>query len=150
MSTKNKIIGPVIALGLVLIGIFSFGLYPKNTSQPIKTSSQIPTQETSGVKVISTNPNPLENSVISPTQNIELSFNKPMVQDNSRLIIEPKASYNTQLSSDHKTLKIIPSKSFDLGKDYTLTIKSGYGSDTGEKTDSDIIFHFKTISYNGV
>src|SRR5437660_592543 len=126
MSLKQKIIGFLIALGLILIGIFTFGLYPKAASQA--PSQQSTNQESAGVKVVSTNLSPGDVSVISPTQSIEITFNKPMVQDNTRVSIDPKIGYKTDLSSDHKTLKVTPDKPFDLGKDYTLTIKSGYAS----------------------
>jgi hypothetical protein len=149
MSTKQKLLGAVIALALLLIGIFSMGLYNKSSSDTI-TNEQKDSQNVSGVKVVSTVPDNLDNGVVPPTSTIELTFNKPLVRDDTRIVLDPKTDYRTDLSSDHKTLKIIPGKSFDLGKDYTLTIKQGYGTDTGEKTDSDIIFHFKTVEYNGV
>ncbi len=149
MSTVQKIIALIIALGLILIGVFSFGLYPKTASQsPSPQQSQNP--NSSGVKVVSTNLSGGDVTVISPTQDLEITFNKSMVTDNTRIHIDPTVGYRTELSSDHKTIKIMPDKPFDLGNDYTLTIKSGYSTDSGEKLDSDQVFHFKTVSYNGV
>src|SRR5258708_309058 len=113
MSTVQKIIAVIIALGLILIGIFSFGLYPKTTSQSPSTQ-QSQSQDNSGVKVISTNLSGGDVSVISPTQNLEITFNKSMVTDNTRISIAPIVGYRTELSSDHKTIKIMPDKPFDL------------------------------------
>lgn len=146
--TKNRVISIIVAVGTVLIAVFAMGLYSKTPSTPPPPTKQ--TNQESGVKVVSTNLSEGDVSVISPTQDIEITFNKPMVQDNTRISMDPKIGYRTELSSDHKTIKIIPDKPFDLGKDYTLTIKSGYGTDTSEHLDSDQVFHFKTISYNGV
>ncbi len=150
MSSKNKIIGLIVSLALILIAVFSLGLYSKNNAPSLPPEIKTKTEDPTGVKVVSTNPESLEGKTIAPTQTLEITFNKPLVRDDTRIVLEPKASYTTDLSSDHKTLKIIPNKAFELGKDYTLTIKSGYGTDTGEKLDTDVIFRFKTITYTGV
>src|SRR5581483_11473106 len=117
MSLKQKIVAIVIALGLILIGIFTFGLYPKTVSAPISESHPTQAQpDNSGVKVVGGNISTNQVSTISPTQDLEVTFNKPMVQDNTRISIDPRVGYRTELSSDHHTIKIIPDKSFDLGK----------------------------------
>lgn len=148
MSQTQKIVAAIITvIGLILVAIFGQGLYHPN-SEPTVATENVSQADQSGVKVVSTNPATLDGATISPTQTLEITFNKPLVHDDTRVVVEPKADYRTDLSSDHKTLKIIPK--FNLGSSYTLTIKSGYGTDTGEKLDQDLNFHFDTISYNGV
>lgn len=146
---KNRILAVILTLGLILIAIFSKGLYSPNLPSALPDPS-VNLAEERVVRVVSTNPANLEGAIILPTQTIEITFNKPMVIDNPRVVLDPKADYSLEQSPDHKTLKITPKDSFGLGKSFTLTIKSGYGTDTGEKLDQDLIFHFKTISYNGV
>jgi hypothetical protein len=145
MTSKQKIIGAIVAIGLVFIAIFGQGLYKHNTAPQAVESSDA----NSGVKVVSTNPPNLDGATISPTQTIWIKFNKPMVRDNTRIVVEPQgADYKTDLSDDHKSIKIMAN--FQLGANYTITIKGGYGTDTGEHLDSDQVFHVQTISYNGV
>lgn len=147
MSNTQKIVSVVVAiLGIILVVIFGKGLYSPPSDPPIIEETEINSQ--AAVHVISTSPKSLDGATVSPTQTIEITFNKPLVRDDTRIIVEPKADYKTDLSPDHKTLKITPS--FELGKSYTLTIKSGYGTDTGEKLDQDLNFKLQTISYNGV
>lgn len=147
LSLKQKIIGIIVALGLILIAIFQRGLYQS------ESSNNPPTQEITQVKtprVLSTNPSPLEGAVITPTQEVEIIFNKPLVNDPARIIIEPSHKIRTELSSDHKTMKVIPIEPYTLGAGFTLTIKKDYGFDTGDKLPEDVIFHFRTINYSGV
>lgn len=148
--TRNQIIALVALLGAILVVVFTFGLYPKPATPPIETNNQQVKNPEPGVKVLGGNLSKDGTVVIAPTQALDITFNKPMVRDDARIILDPKVDYKVEISSDHKTIKIIPEKAFDLGKDYTLTIKSGYGTDTGEKLDTDLTFKFKTISYTGV
>lgn len=151
LSLKQKIIIAIVAIGLFLIAIFQRGLYQSGFSgnSPAQETNQEKTQiETP--KVISTNPSPLEGAVITPTQEVEIIFNKPLVNDPARIIIEPSHKIRTELSSDHKTMKVIPIEPYTLGGGYTFTIKKDHGFDTGDKLPEDVIFHFRTINYSGV
>lgn len=151
MSLKQKIITAFVLLGLILIAVFSNGLYSKKqSSTALPILSQTNLTEEKQIKVVSTNPSPLEEGVILPNQTIEITFNKPMVNDNSLISFDPKVDFTLEQNSDHKTLKISPKISSSLGKSFTLIIKSGYRSDTGEKLDHDEVFHFKTVKYTGV
>lgn len=122
-------------------------LWPKPTVKPEQGSSS---PQNDSPAIISTKPDPLEGAVIGGSETIELTFNKPLVNDPARVVIEPKVDFTVELSTDHKTIKITPKQPFPLGQGYTLTIKAGYGFDTREKLDQDIIFHFRTIKYQGV
>ncbi len=148
LDLKQKIIGAVIAIGLLLIAIFSRGLYSKNGTAP-KYQEPVSKQEQNiGVKVLSTDPSPLDETIIVPTQTIKVTFNKAMAIDIAKVSFDPPLKF--KLDAQDKTLIITPEKSFNLGTGYTLIIKSGYETKTNEKLDSDVQFHFKTINYNGV
>lgn len=149
LSTKQKIIAAVIALGAILIVIFNRG-FSMISSDPERQEPGVNQVQSQNVEVVATSPNPLEGATILPSQEVEIFFSEPMVNDPARITIEPSVKYNAQLSADHKTLKIQPLEPYKLGQGYTLTIKSGYASDNGKKLDSDKTFHFQTISYNGV
>src|SRR5258708_38448444 len=92
MSLKQKTISLVVVVALVLISIFSFGLYPKAASRSPSTQ-QSQDQDNSGVKVVSTNLSGGDVSVISPTQHLEITFNKSMLTDNTRISIAPIVGY---------------------------------------------------------
>ncbi|MBI4039837.1 Ig-like domain-containing protein [Candidatus Daviesbacteria bacterium] len=140
-NTKNKIITAVLALGLILIAIFKLGLY----SKPQPTSRVIAPQ------VIATNPSPLDDSTILPTQSITITFNLP-VQNIGELKykISPLADIKPQLSEDRKTVTITPNKPYSLGGGYTLFITGDTKFDGKQMLGPDYVVHFKTISYRGV
>ncbi len=156
LSSKQKIIAFIVGLGVLLIVIFKNGLYGQagvsKLQETVKSTQVNQNDQTEGVKILSTNPSGMTESevLIVPTQALELNFNKPMVNDLGRILFEPKVKFKLEQSSDHKTLRIIPEKSFELGRGYTLTIKSGYASDRQEKLDEDIVLRFSTPAYKGV
>lgn len=150
----NKNIAVIIALGLALIAIFSHGLYVKPGDPPTtQTSSQIspsPSQNEEP-KVTATYPDPLDQAILTPSQSFNITFNYPLEnQGELKLKFDPKLDYKIELSADRKTAKISPTSSFQIGNTYTLTI----GPDTkfdGKKTlGHDILYHLKTIDYQGV
>lgn len=146
---KNKIIAAVIVVGVILIAIFATGFGGK----------QVPTNEPNGLSqnqspnphVVSTNPNPLENTTIVPTQELEITFSHPIENKGEvKYILDPVADVSIELSDDRKTIKVIPVKPFALGQGYTLSIKQDTKFDEGKRQDGDAVFHFTTIPYTGV
>lgn len=148
LTLKQKIIGMVITLGLVLLAIFANGLSSTNPN-PIPKSAPAQNQ-IDKVVVVSTSPQPLNGATVLPTQKISITFNEPMVNDPARITLAPETKFNAQLSTDHKTITIEPLDPYKLGQGYSLTIKSGYGTDTGKKLDEDLKFEYKTIDYSGI
>lgn len=146
---KKTIISIIIALGLLLIAIFSSGLYgsPSQKSEP---TSQQTDENSKEVKVLSTTPEKLHGSTLLPTQIIEIKFNKVLNNDPADLKIEPETKYNAHVTDSGKTLRIEPLEPYKLGSEYTITIKQGYDLQDGNKLDKDIIFRFRTIEYRGV
>ncbi len=155
-SSQQKIIGAIIALGAALIGIFTFG-FGGNT-KPIFNTTRSPqsTQPTLVIsrdkpQVVSTNPGSLNGAIILPNQTLEISFSEPAVNaPELKVTLEPPTDVKMDLSEDRKTLKITPNKPYQLGQEYTLIIKQEAKFDSKKQFEGDVIFHFKTISYNGV
>ncbi|MBI2011466.1 Ig-like domain-containing protein [Candidatus Daviesbacteria bacterium] len=148
---KKPLIIIITVLGLLLIAIFQGGLYSKSET-PVKdfpiTADQEPKDETP--KVISTNPSPLEEATILPTQTLEINFNQPLVNiPETRIVIEPNIDFKVELTNNNKTLKIIPNDPFSLGQGYTLNIQVGTKFENNKTLSDPVIFHFKTIEYRG-
>ncbi|MBI2018233.1 hypothetical protein HYS96_00865 [Candidatus Daviesbacteria bacterium] len=120
-------------------------------TQPSSTPSQNSTQPNESPKILSTKPDPLDQAVISSDQQIEIVFNRGLENEGEfKIRIEPKVKYKITLSGDHKTAKITPEESYELGVGYTMFITGdtkfeGVGPWGEEKT-----FHFQTIKYRGI
>lgn len=148
LTLKQKIIGLIVAVGIALIAIFQQGLGGKS---PAITPKLLDDSQTQEIKIISTNPSPLEETTILPTQTIEITFNQPLENaPEFRTIMDPKADYKIELSDDRKTAKIIPNKPYVLGGGYTLHILGNTKFEGKRELNREEIFHFKTISYSGV
>lgn len=144
---KNKIFWTIIILGLILITIFSIGLYPKSS-----ITNQTVNEQTESPKVISTTPSPLDEATILPTQPVSITFNMPLENlPELKYVIEPAIDLNVELSDDKKTVKFTPKENFELGQGYSLNIKSETKFE-GKRTlgPEEKVFHFTTISYKGV
>lgn len=116
-----------------------------------------PKQETpqEQLKVISTNPDPLEGATILPTQTIEITFNKPVNTSEFKHRFDPELEHrvevvNSSSSYQSHTFRMIFDKPLKLGSGYTLFILPNTHTEDGLKLDQEIIYHFKTISYRGV
>ncbi|TSC87837.1 MAG: Uncharacterized protein G01um10147_340 [Microgenomates group bacterium Gr01-1014_7] len=116
---------------------------PENTPPP-QTQDDKP-------RIVSTKPDPLEEAIVSATQTIEITFNRPLENKGEfKLRIEPKIDFNIELSSDRKTAKIIPLKPYELGQTYTLFIGTETKFDGLGRWGEEKIFHIKTVQYRGV
>ncbi len=144
---KQKVIWVIIAIGVILIAIFQGGLYSPNLPQ---NDPKNPQNQEEQPNLVLTNPNPLNGVTILPTQIIELTFNKPLVNDPGKVVFSPNHEFRIELTNDNKTMRIIPVNPFILGTGYNLTILKDYGFDTGEKLPDNLNFSFKTINYSGV
>lgn len=151
--TKNRLIAIILAIGSILIFIFYRGFYSKgplaNTTSNTAPAKQ--QTENSQPEIVSTNPNPLEEAVILPSQVVELTFNQPLENRGElKNRIEPKLDYEIKLSDDRKTAKITTHQGFALGTTYTLFIMPDSKFDGKKLLGREYIFHFKTIEYKGV
>lgn len=102
-------------------------------------------------QIISTKPDPLNETIIPASQVIEITFNRPLENVGEfKVRIEPKADFKLELSNDRKTGKIIPQKPFDLGTSYTLTIGPDTKFDGVGAWGQSVDYHFRTVVYKGV
>lgn len=148
---KNSI--KIIILIIVLVTMSAtFFLWRNKPSKPSPVTPSASTASPSEQpKIISTKPDPLENNIVSATDTIEVTFNRPLEnQGEFKAKIEPKIDFKIQLSSDRKTAKIIPAKPYELGATYTLFIGPDTKFDGVGNWGQEKIFHFKTITYRGV
>lgn len=108
-------------------------------------------QNDSSARVVSTKPDPLEDTIIGANQPIEITFNKPLQNTGEfKSRIEPEAGYRVQLSGDRKTAQIIWVKPLELGTTYTFFIGTDTKFDGVGAWGQEKIYHFKTIKYTGV
>lgn len=136
----------IVFLAVVLVAVVAF-FYMRG----LFSNKQVVREASDQIKIISTNPLVIENQVFLPTQNIEVTFNKPLVNEpETRVLFEPVVDFRKELSLDRKTIKIILNKPLQLGQGYTLFIKAGTKFEGGKDMENDQIFHFTTINYRGV
>lgn len=152
LSLKQKIIGIVIAIGLLLIAIFTHGLYGKNSVPSPRVKSAFVESASQNPYVVSTSPANLKDGAVVPSdQKIEITFSEPIENRGEvKNTLDPQTEYEIQLSNDKKTVKLLTKKPLELGKSFTFTIKSDTKFDSKKRMDSDQVFHFNTISYQGV
>lgn len=147
LNLKHKIMIGIAIIGAILVFIFQHGIYSK-PEQNLKSKQEVKSEEP---QVVSTNPSPLENTTILPTQSVEITFNYPIQNIGEfKNKLEPKVDYKVELSDDRKTAKIIPVKAFGLGITYTLFILPDTKFDGKGSLNRDIIYHFQTVGYKGI
>lgn len=133
----------IIFIIFIIVIIVTLGFFLKQN--PTKPEAPIPKEE---LKIISTNPNPLEGATILPTQSIEITFNKPINTSEFKHRFDPELKH--QVEAINTTLRIIFDQPLNLGSGYTLFILPNTHTEDGLKLDQEIIYHFKTVSYRGV
>ncbi len=143
-----------IILAITLIGAASY-FFRQKPQMPLPDSSPkpLPSQSSQNElpKIVSTKPDPLEDAIISATETLEITFNRPLENVGEfKSKIEPKIDYKVELSGDRKTARIIPAKPFELGTTYTLFIGTETKFDGVGRWGMEKIFHFKTVKYRGI
>ena len=145
---KKTIIISIIVITVIIIITFVLKR-PGGNPQPENTPP--PQTQEDKPQIISTKPEPLEEAIISATEVIEITFNKPLENKGEfKLRIDPKIDFNIELSSDRKTAKIIPVKPYELGKTYTIFIGTETKFDGVGRWGEEKIYHVKTVTYRGV
>lgn len=150
-NLKQKIIGLVIFLGVVLIALFNGSLSRKVLPfNNFGVNQNIQSLSDEKPRLLSTKPE--NHGVISPTESIELTFNKPIENAGElKFKIDPTADVKVVLSDDRKTAKFVPNTPYLLGQSYRILIFNDFTKfDNKERLDSGIEFDFNTIPYNGV
>ncbi|MDD5415451.1 MAG: Ig-like domain-containing protein [Candidatus Daviesbacteria bacterium] len=153
---KRKILIVVAITGAVLILISQKDLYSKFIPAASNDSPQPePVEQTVSVNdkptIVSTKPDPLEETIVAATDTIEITFNRPLENVGEfKVRIEPEIDYKVELSNDRRTAKIIPIKPYQLGTTYTLFIGTETKFDGIGRWGEEKIYHFRTIKYTGV
>lgn len=152
LSIKQKIIGLIAIIGTILILIFQGGFYSKSNSKiekPVENAS-LPIQ-TDKPQIISTSPNPLDQTILWGTEPIEITFDSPLENaPELKYRLEPKSEMKVELSSDKKTAKFIPVKPLPLGVGFTFTILAESKFEGKKTLGKEYTYHFRTIEYKGV
>ncbi|MEK7616555.1 MAG: Ig-like domain-containing protein [Patescibacteria group bacterium] len=144
-----------IILGIIIVLTAAY-IFLSQEDKPIPEGSQQSTapmaiSENEPPKIVSTKPDPLEGSIVSAKETVEIRFNKPLENaPEFKHRIDPEIEYNLELSFNRKTVKITPKKEFELGTTYTLFIHQDAKFEGGERLDGEKVFHFRTIQYSGV
>lgn len=161
-SLKQKIIGVVIAVGLILIAIFQMGLggsftrvkTAENGGGISSSTTSVPNIVSGDVEIVSVTPAELKEKkdiVIVPTQVIEFTFNKRLENGpETKIITDPPTEIRVELSDDHLKARIIPIKPYKLGQGFTLFLKKETKFEGGKVWGRDEDFHFSVIDYKGV
>ena len=144
-----------VIIGIILLaaGIFVYLAFFKSDAKTIETKNSTPkvVSATDEPQVVSTKPDPLEDTIIGANDNIEITFNRPLENVGEfKFRLETKTDVKVTLSDDRKTARIAPIKPFELGTTYTLFIKPDSKFDGVGDWGKEKIFHFKTIKYTGV
>jgi len=137
----------LIVIPIILIMAIVLWKENKPTQSPLPS----PSPASEKPRVVSTNPSPLDGTIIAADQKIEITFSHPLENaPELKLRIEPKLDYKVELSADRKTAKIVPDGSYDLGTSYTIFIMPDSKFDGGGRLEGEKVFHFQTIRYRGI
>ena len=148
MSKYKVIIGIILIAGA---GYLFFKGFSQQSTPKDNPSPKTTIQDDSSARIVSTKPDPLNETIIAANQIIEISFNKSLQNvPEFKVKIEPKIDFKVELSSDRKIAKIIPVKPYDLGTAYTLYIGPDTKFDGAGNWGTDKSFHFRTIKYRGI
>jgi hypothetical protein len=148
----------------VFIGVFIFLMifaffYQKVKVSQISVAPSSTQTENEKPVIVSIVPSGLSNNLpISPTQEIEITFNIPLENTGEfKYKITPPIELNLSLSPERKTIKLSPKDTFKLGTSYELEIQPGskFNADPSQKSsqrilEETIFLRFKTIEYRGV
>ena len=112
-------------------------------------------QQPDVLRLIKTNPDPLENATILPIQDLEFTFNMPIYRSEFKHRFDPDVERTVEVVNgidfEHGTvMRIKFNKPLGLGGGYTLFVESGTKVNEKLRLGRDYIYHFKTIGYRGV
>lgn len=149
MSLRSKIIAVVLAIGLLLIAIFGFGLEDEALKPTAKEEIK-KEQPKDRPYVVSTNPDLMQEALIPPGQTIEITFSEPFENRGEvKYELMPEIAHEAQEANEKTTFRIVPKPLFKVGAGYTLRIKTETKFKSGKRLENDLNYSFKTIPYSG-
>lgn len=151
---KKQIFFAILILGIVALFVMRDSLFKKEI--PVEKSQAVNQEQfdVEKLRIISTNPDPLEGATILPTQNIEFKFNKQIAISEFKHKFDPEVDHEVEAVYDKinntTTVKIKFNKPLNLGSGYTLFVLSNTNSEDGKQLGREYDYHFSTIKYRGV
>ncbi len=153
LTPKQRIfLSIIILIGVAFIFLLAYvrqSQTPNAQPQPSQQTTSIP--ENDKPQIVATKPDPLDETIITTNEVIEITFNRPLENVGEfKARLEPKTDFKVELSGDRKTGKIIPTKPYPLGSAFTLFIGPETKFDGVGRWGEEKIYHFRTIKYTGV
>ena len=113
------------------------------------------TKVVDSLQIVSTNPNPLDEATILPTQAIEITFNKPIFRSEFKHKFDPEVDHDVEVVNEEnqeygKLFRIVFKKPLEFGSGYTLFIEQNTHSEDKQTLEKNYQYHFKTIKYSGI
>lgn len=146
---KQIVLGALIIIVVATFLVKGSVLQDKSTKKAPEINTK---QEEDQLKIISTNPNPLDEAVILPTQSIEFKFNKSISVSEFKHRLDPEVGHKIEAeeNSTGTTIRITFDKPLELGNGYTLFVLSNTNSKDKSSLGQEFQYHFSTIKYKGV
>ncbi len=149
-SLKTALIPFLIAIGLILIAIFNFGL--NGTPVPIVNNE---TQSSTEPAIISSDPPQIykkEKLIVAPDKVITLNFSTQLLNaPETKVTIKPEHDVDIKLSDDYKSIIITPKAPYKLGEEYTILVsREAKLREEGKILGKDYNFNFNIINYSGI
>lgn len=151
-KTIKFIFASVIVFG---VGLFIFYQLNKPEAEEA-VNKPAETQTDDQLRVVKTNPDPLDEATILPTQSIEITFNKEIPKSEFKHQFDPEIKgYEIEAigggdATKGTTMKVNFKEPLELGGGYTLVIQNSTRTNDGKNLDHQYEYHFKTIQYKGV
>lgn len=147
---KKKLLPAILVLVLITALSLFYLSSSKNTDEEQKDET-VKNGQTDSAEIVSTKPDPLDNTVIPADQIIEITFNKPLrAPSEFKLRIEPETKHKIELSEDRKTAKIITEKPFELNANYAFIIGAETKFDGIDRWGKEVTYRFQTIKFRGL
>ncbi len=150
MINKRLLLGVLFFACLMVVAFWFL-----NQKDDVKTAEQSPKPienvADDSPRILSTNPEIDNDSIIPTNVPIQINFNRALENDAElRVKIEPVASFKKILANNKKTAVITFEKPLELGASYTLSIGPETKFDGVGAWGQERVFHFRTIPYKGL
>lgn len=149
MQINKKFLFVILVFVSVLLVIFIQKNNPAVNKNP---ASQI---QPEAFRLVSTNPDPLDEATILPNQVIEFTFSKPIFRSEFKYSFDPDVEHEIEVIDGRdkefgSKMRIVFKKPLNLGGGFTLFVYSNTKTEEEEELGREYIYHFKTIKYTGI
>ena len=145
----------LIFIVIIILGLVFIFLWVKDKNSQPQPPKEVTQEQSDNLRVVSTKPDPLDNSTILPTDSLEITFNKPISVSEFKHHFDPEVEHEIEAIGQSTPkgsyqFKISFKKPLELGAGYTLFVESRTKTNSGETLDHEYNYHIKTIGYRGV